>query len=97
MYDSVQYRSSQFPGTSVRLYFFDLRGPAERRDDDREGTLFASDCDALNFANRIIRELKEAGGYDDPGLSMIVRDAAHKTLQSIPFTNAPLLHSMSDF
>ncbi len=36
------------------------------------------------YAERIIRELKEAGGYDDPGL-MIVKDDTGKVIHSIPF------------
>ena len=37
------------------------------------------------YAERVIRELKEAGGYDDDELIMIVKDDARRTIFSIPF------------
>jgi hypothetical protein len=64
-------------------YFFVIRWP-DRNDDDGEGTLFLSRSAARAYAERIIRELKEAGGYDDPGL-MIVKDDTGKVIHSIPF------------
>ena len=35
--------------------------------------MLPDDGAAVIYANRIIGELKEAGGYDDPGLVMIIR------------------------
>jgi len=64
-------------------YFFVIRWP-DHDDDDAEGTLFLSRSAALAYAERIIRELKEAGGYDEPGL-MVVQDANSKTVHSISF------------
>jgi hypothetical protein len=52
---------------------------------DQEGTILLNDDEARAYAKRIIRELKEAGGYDDPGLTMIVRNACGETLCSIRF------------
>jgi hypothetical protein len=65
-------------------YFFLLRWPY-REEADREGTILLHDDEAHAYAKRIIRELKEAGGYDDPGLTMIVRNACGETLFLIPF------------
>jgi Domain of unknown function (DUF6894) len=53
-------------------YFFDLCFP-DRTDDDPGGTVLPDDGAALIYANRIIGELKEAGGYDEPGLVMSIR------------------------
>lgn len=65
-------------------YFFDLRFP-DRSDDDSAGTVFPDDGAALIYANRIIGELKEAGGYDDPGLLMIIRKEGDASEISVPF------------
>ncbi len=65
-------------------YYFDIKGYGEEHD-DRGGTLMPNDEAALAYAWRIIRELREAGGYDDTSLSLIVRNAAGKTVYSIPF------------
>ena len=65
-------------------YYFVIRWP-DHDDDDAEGTLFLSRSAALAYAQRIIRELKEAGGYEQPGLTMLVRNADGEVLYSIPF------------
>ena len=65
-------------------YYFDVRGYGDRSD-DRGGTLMPNDEAALAYARRIIRELRQAGGYNDPALTMIVRNSAGKTVYSIPF------------
>ncbi len=65
-------------------YYFDVRGYGDKHD-DRGGTLMPNDEAAFAYARRIIRELREAGGYDDPALTIIVRNAAGKTIYSIPF------------
>jgi len=65
-------------------YYFEVRGYREEHD-DRGGTLMPNDEAALTHARRIIRELREAGGYEDAALTMIVRNSAGKTLYSIPF------------
>ncbi len=49
-------------------YYPDVRGYREHHD-DRGGTLMPNDKAALVYARRIIRELKEAGGYNDPALT----------------------------
>jgi hypothetical protein len=62
-------------------YFFIIRWES----DDPEGTLLPSESAARLYANRIIRELKDAGGYDDPGLMMIVEDADARVVFAAPF------------
>jgi hypothetical protein len=53
--------------------------------DDLEGTVLPDDRSAQANAQRVIRELREGGGYADPGLCMIVRNEAGKQLFVIPF------------
>jgi hypothetical protein len=70
--------------TFVPRYFFAVRWP-KREHDDPTGTLFPSDSDARQYADRIIRELKQDRGYDDPRLALIMKDADGKIIVSIPF------------
>jgi len=44
-----------------------------------------SDQDARAHAKRVIRELKEAGGFDDPALKMSVKDEMGNTVCLCPF------------
>ena len=71
------------PETATR-YFFVIRWP-DRDDDDEEGTLFLSQSAALAYGRRIVKELKEAGGYDEDGLALIVQNDKRETVQVIPF------------
>jgi hypothetical protein len=65
-------------------YFFDLHGlPESHR--DKHGTELPDDNAALAYAERVVRELKVAGGYNVPGLAMVVRDTNGKTILSVPF------------
>jgi hypothetical protein len=54
--------------------------------EDPEGTVLADDSAARDYARRVIRELKEGGGYDDPYMLMLVTDAAGREILCIPFT-----------
>ncbi len=45
----------------------------------------SNDGAALIYANRIIGELKEAGGYDEPGLVIIIRKDGSATETLLPF------------
>jgi hypothetical protein len=70
-------------------YFFVVRWPDlddDDDDDDEDGTLLPNRTAALTYAQCIIRELKDAGGYDDPGSTMIVRNAEGEVIYSIPFS-----------
>ena len=53
-----------------------------------DGTLLADERAARKYALRIISELIDGGGYDDPGLSMIVKDEAERQIFAIPFSKA---------
>ena len=66
-------------------FYFIIVWPDAAVDDDTEGTFLPSREAALAYAERIIRELKEADGYDDRAPTMIVRDATGKAVFSIPF------------
>jgi len=69
----------------VPRYFFILQWDAARSHDDATGTMLPNDQAARSYAERVVRELKEAGGYDDPGLTMVVKNAAGRTVFSLPF------------
>ena len=66
-------------------YYFIIRWP-DHDDGDPEGTRFPNLAAARLYAERVIRELKEAGGYDDPGLLMVVADRDGNEILAIPFT-----------
>jgi len=72
----------------VPRYFFVVREPDDERHDDTNGTIFADDTGALAYAEQVMRELKDAGGYDDPGWVIVVEDAAGRTLAALPFAEA---------
>lgn len=65
-------------------YFFVVRWP-DHDDNDEDGTLFLSKSAALAYARRIVRELKEVGGYDGLALTMVVEDENGTVIHSIPF------------
>ena len=65
-------------------YYFILRWDS-REHADPCGTILPNDRAARDYAERIIHELKEAGGYDDDDLTMVVKNAARRTVFSIPF------------
>ena len=72
----------------MQRYFFVIRCPDQEENDDECGTQLASEGAARGLAEQIVRELKEAGGYDDPAFLMIVKDTRGKTLFSIPFARS---------
>ena len=65
-------------------YRFILQWPDNELGDEH-GTHLPDHDAAGEYAHRVIRELKEDGGYNDPGLNMIVRDPDGKLIHSIPF------------
>ena len=65
-------------------YHFDVRSYGVKRD-YRGRTLLADDDAALDYARRLIRDLRQSGGYDDPALALIVRNGAGETIFTIPF------------
>jgi hypothetical protein len=50
-----------------------------------EGTILQNEEEARRFAARVIRELKEAGGHDDPELGMVVKDAQRREVFTLSF------------
>jgi hypothetical protein len=86
-----RHRLAESPlrGLAVSRYFFTVQRPEGAEYDDGTGTNCPTDTAARQYAERIIRELKKAGSYNEPGLIMIVRDAHGKTVFSIPFSDCP--------
>jgi hypothetical protein len=71
-------------------YFFDLEGPdASDNYADHFGTPLPGDDAAMNHAKRVIKDLKEAGGYDDPAWHMVVKDENGDIVFWVPFRDAP--------
>jgi Domain of unknown function (DUF6894) len=71
----------------VPRYFFIIQRGA-RVHDDPDGTALPNEAAARDYAARVIGELKAAGGYDEPGLTMVVKSATGRTLFTIPFLGA---------
>ena len=80
-------RLAQFAKNGMPRYYFHIEGPGHDDDvgHDPNGTIFVNDATAFDYAQRIIRELREAGGYDDPQLTMLVKSEAGRTIFAIPF------------
>jgi hypothetical protein len=68
----------------VPKYFFALRLP-DGEQDDFHGTVLPNDNEAKAYAGRVVRELKEGGGYDDPATEMIVKNETGRTLFRLCF------------
>lgn len=66
-------------------YFFAIQGLNGSREDSRIGKVFPDLMAALAEAERMISELQKEGGCDDPGLSMLVKDEARRTVLFLPF------------
>jgi hypothetical protein len=71
-------------GGAMPRYFFVIDGD-DVTDRDDDGTQLPHPEAARRYARRVIRELREAGGYDDPNLAMFVKDANGDILFSVPF------------
>jgi hypothetical protein len=69
---------------AVPRYFFNIRS-LDHEDRDRLGKSLPDDAAALDHAVRIIRDLRQEGGHEDPGSMMIVRNEILKTVLSLPF------------
>jgi hypothetical protein len=76
------------PVLEVQRYFFGV-GWSDHEDDDPNGALLSDNAAALNYADRLIRELKERGRYNDPNLMVIVRDGMKKVVLSLSSQRAP--------
>jgi hypothetical protein len=71
------------PVIKFQRYFFGLRW-SDHEDDDVNGTLLSDDAAALDYADHLIRQLKDAGGYSDLNLMVIVRDGMKQVVLSLP-------------
>ena len=65
-------------------YFFAIRWP-DREDSDRFGTSLPDDAAALDYAIRMVRQLRRGGKHSDPGLMMTVRNEMLERVLSLPF------------
>jgi hypothetical protein len=72
-------------GERLRRYRFKIRWSDGREDVDDEGEVLPDDTAARDYALRMIRELKEDGGYDEPGLKMVVIDDSGDEIFQFPF------------
>ena len=76
------------PVLEVQRYFFGVRW-SDHEDDDPNGTLLSDNAAALNYADRLIRELKKGSRYNDPNLMVIVqKNGTKRVVLSIPFLAA---------
>jgi hypothetical protein len=65
-------------------YFFVIEG-GDFHDSDDDGTQLDHPEAARLYAKQVIRDLRDAGGYDDPSLAMFVKDGDGEVLFSVPF------------
>jgi hypothetical protein len=68
----------------VRYFFVIKSGPMEGPDHD--GTMLKDDEAAEQYARRIIRELKEGGGYDDGDWTIVVFGEGGRRVCSVAFS-----------
>ncbi|MGO9399876.1 MAG: DUF6894 family protein [Xanthobacteraceae bacterium] len=68
-------------------YFFTIRSRSQEHRETRAAVL-SDDAAALDFACAMVRELRQTGEYDDPGLLMNVADRTRPLILSIPFLPA---------
>jgi hypothetical protein len=64
-------------------YYFIVQWP-DRRQDASRWTILPSNEAAIAYARLIIRDLKTAGGYDHPSLTLLIQNVEGKTISSIP-------------
>jgi hypothetical protein len=72
----------------VPRYFFAVRWPDGRTQDDPNGAVLPNEATALSRAERTIDSLRKEIGYDDPALMMVVRNEKQQTVWSLPFLPA---------
>jgi hypothetical protein len=68
-------------------YFFDIRSKSLGHRDE-QGKLLPDDAAALNYACRLIQQLKAAGEHDDPESMIEVRNEMRQMVLAIPFLAA---------
>ena len=76
-------------GLRQSRYFFDLDGPDEADSYiDCDGTRLPNDETASDHAERVTRELKKTGAYDDLAWHVVVKDENGDIAFRIPFRRA---------
>ena len=73
---------------AVPRYFFAIRWPDGRKQDDPDGTILPNEAAALSYAERTIENLRNENGYNDLELMMLVRNERRQIVLSIPFLPA---------
>jgi hypothetical protein len=73
---------------SLPEYSFVIRSGEQSHESPRVVELPGGDQAALDYACDLVQQLKKGGGYDDPNLVMLVRDARRRSIFSIPFLAA---------
>jgi hypothetical protein len=68
-------------------YLFAVRRSDQVHQDER-ATALDDIAAALDYACRMVRELRANGGYDDPDLQVTVRNEMRQIVLSIPFLPA---------
>jgi len=81
-----------FSETDMPRYYFVLRGPDGEVHDDQHGTELPDRTQALAYAKQIVSELKEAGGYEEPGWAMGIGNGNDDEVVLLPFGNACRRH-----
>jgi hypothetical protein len=68
-------------------YLFVIRW-SDHEESSERGAALEDDAAALDYACRMIQELRGSGGYDDPGLVLNVRNEKRQMVLSVPFLAA---------
>lgn len=66
-------------------YFFTVGGSDQNVREDPRGRSLPNLAAALSHAERMIKKLKRESACDNPGLMMLVKDEAQKTVLFVPF------------
>jgi uncharacterized protein DUF6894 len=73
----------------VPRYHFVVKWP-DRERGDPGGTVLQDEEEARRFAARIIRGLKESGGYHEPDVFIVVRHDQGKEVLTLSFPGLPV-------
>jgi hypothetical protein len=68
----------------VSRYYFNIRR-LDREDSDLRGVALPNDAAVLDHALCLIKDLRQGGQHNDPGLMMVVRNESLTTVLSLPF------------
>ena len=67
------------------VYFFTIQALNETLEDDRIGKALPDITAALAHAEGMIREFQKQDEYDDPELTMLVKNQLQQTVLFLPF------------